>query len=219
MNPRSAKTASDLSHKYSIYLNTKEKDALVNIDPYQSYIIDMNDKLRCEYDDMKEKLTEANLEIEQRNDELDREEKSSTNLRGATHNINALNQLNKKIKDQYVLYQAHTSQLIETRNAQLQSLITDHRIFILLSIFTCMIMWYMDIITYGHVIFHITWHVIGLSMMSCTKNTRILGKSDNVDSDMLIITNKYMPVIKQHISDIKELLTANDYLSEYIDSL
>jgi hypothetical protein len=105
----------------------------------------------------------------------------------------------------------------------LQSLVWDHLMFILNSIFVCSILWYMGLIASGYVIFNITWHIVDLGMAFRVEHTRSIltknRKNIKVDADIVYITNKYMPLIKQHNLDINELVGANDYLSEYIDSL
>jgi hypothetical protein len=208
MSSRSAKTRNSQ--------NCLNPDAEVN--SYQGYIINMNDKLKREYDEMKAELESVKLELAIRDDELDREEKSNTNLRGATHNINSLNQLNQKIKKQYIRYQASTEELIKTRNTTLKSIIINHCIFIMLSLFICMVMLYMNMST-GHIIFHITWNIIDLGITLRIEPGILKKINKDKDPDIVLITNKYMPVIRQHMSDIHELVLANDYLSEYIDSL
>jgi hypothetical protein len=201
---------------YSIYLNPKEKNVVENVNAYQGYIINMNDKLKREYDEMKEELIEVKRKLDQRDDELDHEEKTSTNLRGATHNINAMNQINQKIKNQYIKYQENTEKLIKARNEQLQFLINSNVIFIAITLLVCVIMWYIGAIASNHIIFHITYCIINLGI---TLYVEQLYSSDNMDSNIVSITNKYMPLIKQNISDLNELVSTNDYLSEYIDSL
>jgi hypothetical protein len=223
MSARSARTIDELSPKYSIYLTTEEKKDTLKVNAYQGYIINMNDRLNHGYNEMKKELEETKLELDQRDDELGREEKSNTNLRGATHNINALNQLNQKIKNQYVKYQSNTIDLIKIRNNQLQTFVLNHFMFILISIFVCVILWYMNIIASDYVIFHIIWHIVDLATSLRAEHIRniITKKYKNIkaDSDFVFITNKYMPVIKQYTCDINKLVIANDYLSEYIDSL
>jgi hypothetical protein len=105
----------------------------------------------------------------------------------------------------------------------LQSLVWDHLMFILISIFVCSILWYMGIIASGHIIFHITWQIVDLCMTLRVEHTRSIitknSKNIKVDSDIIYITNKYIPLIKQYKLDIDDIVKANDYLSEYIDSL
>jgi hypothetical protein len=66
-------TVDELGPKYNIYLNSTEKKEILKVNAYQGYIINMNDKLKREYDTMKEELAETKRELAQRDEELDRE--------------------------------------------------------------------------------------------------------------------------------------------------
>jgi hypothetical protein len=222
MSARSATTIDELSPKYNIYLSTKEKKAVDDVNAYQGYIINMNDKMKREYDEMKDELTAASNLLADRDYELDREEKNVINMRGVIQNLKALNQLNQKIKNQYICYQKHTADILKYRNEQARAYIVDHLVFITVTTMLVLVLWYLDIISMHHMVFHISWHIADFGIIIRAKHTRLIlqnGKSNYIDGELVVSQANYVPKIKRYTDEINALVKANDNLFDYIDGI
>ncbi len=100
------------SRSYNIYLNDNDIDTIKK-EPTEArqsnlHMMIVHDKLRRDYDELKNELNKLRASFDEVENDSDRTEKDLINIKGVLQNVNASCRCNSKLVRQYVRYQKDT---------------------------------------------------------------------------------------------------------------
>lgn len=203
-------------------MNKKAVESTENM--IQQYIILSHDKMRIANEQLSEELAELQRKCDELEEDNERMEKTTMNLKEFVKNMRKMNKLNIQLKKTYAKFQNESRNLIVDNYKTIYRLLIDKAASLCGFFIVYMILWFTNCASFVDVVI-ISMPNFILNMFtfrsfynecSYVKGIRYV-LLDIKDTKYHVIHNKYAPVISEKMSALAEIEKDNEFLNDLID--